>query len=114
MICSEYLHQKLPAYFGWLKVMRHSSARRLTLQAMTRPSESPDRKCLSSTNRHITGFSWALISFGRESTKRKCNASKDLFAIRDEIPFDKLAVEGTRILTLSSDAFSMSQTLTRP
>lgn len=83
--------------------MRHCLTPLSTLQAMTWPPTSADRRCRSSRNRHLTELRWPSITFGN-----KRQNSQHIRAQRrhpeDAAPF----------LTLSIRVLSRSQTLTRP
>lgn len=87
-----YQLQRFLAYFGWLKVIRLSLASQLTLQAMTWPLESPDKKCHSSKNRHFTELLWASITFGKSSTIYK-KMNEGMYKRKDGVLFGTLRVK---------------------
>ena len=65
----------LSTYFGCLKAMRHRSYFPTMLQAMTRPSVLPDRRCHWSKYRHFTAPSWPL-----SVCKKRCLCSQPIFS----------------------------------
>lgn len=64
----------LGTYFGCLKAMRHRSYFPTMLQAITRPSALPDRRCHWSKHRHFTAPSWPL-----SVCKKRCLCFQSVF-----------------------------------